>query len=366
MKSIYFLLVFIQVLSYTYGTGVASVKTKYSMACPEECRYSLNLCVVETNRLKRFTAYPPQNDDLGKCYCRLMDKYFACLSCYASKTPGEKYIKEDIEMNCKLFNFPMNTDTQTDPNATGTTNAQQTQGASVENKNSTITKIKPDKIEQDKKKSSGGSSHIGLIIIGVVAAAGVIGFIVYTRKQKQRPESMPFFGNTATSPNQYATLNTPKEMSMSESTNNLTTDYNNQYYNDNGYNDTNNQYYGQNNYNQQNQYDNNYSGYNNQYPSNSYENDVVSGNYPPPPAPATGNYESRRESMMPNSQPTGTSFTGVYVVAYKYDPQLDDELELQVNDQVQIIEEYEDGWMKAVNLTTGKEGMAPRVCIKEA
>jgi len=83
---------------------------------------------------------------------------------------------------------------------------------------------------------------------------------------------------------------------------------------------------------------------------------------PPPPA----NYESRRESMMPDSHPTNTNVAGAYVCAYKYDPQLEDELELQVNDQVQIIEEYEDGWMKAVNLTTGKEGMAPRVCIKEA
>ncbi|ORX85775.1 hypothetical protein BCR32DRAFT_80359 [Anaeromyces robustus] len=202
---------------------------------------------------------------------------------------------------------------------------------------------------------------------------------------------MPFFGNTASSPNQYATLSSSKEVS----TTNLTSDYNSQYYGDTTTAaDSNNQYYGQSydnqNYNQgyNQNYDQGYNqnydqGYNqdynsqypaNQYPAGNYENEIAApqGAPPssydaavPPPVPTT-TYESRRESMNPNSHPTVSNITGAYICAYKYDPQLDDELALQVNDQVQIIEEYEDGWMKAVNLTTGKEGMAPRVCIKEA
>ncbi|OUM57608.1 hypothetical protein PIROE2DRAFT_64902, partial [Piromyces sp. E2] len=231
----------------------------------------------------------------------------------------------------------------------------------------------------------GGGSKIGIIVIAVVAAVAVGGFFVYTRKQKQRPESMPFFGNSAASPNQFATLSTPKEIN-DISTSNLTTDYNTQFYPNV---DNSNQYggYNQNStggFNQgstynnpyeppqqdyNNQYDPNYQNYSNQYPVGNYENEVAAASAIPSAATivdSSAHYESRRESMMPGSQPTMTNFNGAYVCAYKYDPQLDDELQLQVNDQVQIIEEYEDGWMKAINLTTGKEGMAPRVCIREA
>jgi hypothetical protein len=224
------------------------------------------------------------------------------------------------------------------------------------------------------KKEGGGksSSKIGIIVIAVVAAVAVGGFFVYTRKQKERPESMPFFGNSATSPNQYATLSTPKEMT-DISTSNLTTDYNTQFYpnvdNNNQYGSGyNNNQYGS-GYNQQQDYNNQYdANYSNQY--GNYESEIA-GVSTAAPVPAVvsstdpAHYESRRESMMPGSQPTVTNFNGAYVCAYKYDPQLDDELQLQVNDEVQIIEEYEDGWMKAINLTTGKEGMAPRVCIRE-
>jgi len=369
----------------------ASVTSELGKQCPLECTEVIDLCLELNNSNGKFQSYPPK-DELGKCFCKDVTKYLNCLNCYYSKSNKSLLTQEHVQTRCNLaLGLPADTNLA---GAAGTaaganTGAAGTAGAaagtagkaangSVANnsktkttgteKSATQTADGADKTNENEKPKS---NSLGIIIIGAVAAIGVVGYVFYSRKQKERPESMPFFGNSAASPNQYATLNTPKE--MTESQNNLTADYNNQYYSDVPPVDQ-NQYYSQpnNNYGYDqnqgygNQYDQSY-GYNNQYPSTTYENEIVgAGAMGTGVAPTPGNYESRRESMMPNSQPTTTNVTGMYVVAYKYDPQLDDELELQVNDQVQIIEEYEDGWMKATNLTTGKEGMAPRVCIKEA
>ncbi len=96
-----------------------------------------------------------------------------------------------------------------------------------------------------------------------------------------------------------------------------------------------------------------------------FSGNTISANSSTNAVQENANYESRRESILPGIQPTAVNVVGNFVVAYKYDPQLDDELALHIDDQIQIIEEYEDGWMKAYNITTGQEGMAPRVCIKE-
>ncbi|ORX44847.1 hypothetical protein BCR36DRAFT_414817 [Piromyces finnis] len=356
-------------------------------ACPLECTL-VNDCVVDKNVNGVYSLYPPKGE-LGKCFCSNVQQYFDCLNCAQQSENKKPYAIGTFNSSCNKItgntgvaistgaagttgtNTGLNGTNANNGLGTGTNGATGTLGNMSENnqninKNSTSTDTKENEDEKPK------SSKIPIIVIAIVAIAGVAGFFVYTRKQKERPESMPFFGNSASSPNQYATLGSKKEMT-DISTSNLTTDYNTQFYpnvdsNQYNYNQGSNATY--NNFEQSrseynNQYDSNYQDYNNQYPSGNYENEVaVASNINV--ISDSAQYESRRESMMPGSQPTSTNFNGAYVCAYKYDPQLDDELELQVNDQVQIIEEYEDGWMKAINLTTGKEGMAPRVCIKEA
>ncbi|KAL6617119.1 hypothetical protein LY90DRAFT_506403 [Neocallimastix californiae] len=369
----------LKIQTYAYVTSELGKK------CPTECTEVIDICLELNNINSSFQSYPPK-EELGKCFCKDISKYLACLNCYYTKTNKNTLTQEQVTSRCKLV-LGNTIDTPAAAGTAGTAGANAgtaangaagtaNKGANAANnskakttgteKSATQTADSSDKSNENEKSKS---NSLGIIIIGAVAAIGVVGYVFYSRKQKERPESMPFFGNSAASPNQYATLNTPKE--MTESQNNLTADYNNQYYDvppvdqNQYYNQGNNNYGYDQNQGYGNQYDQNY-GYNNQYPSTTYENEIVGGAMGAGVAPTPGNYESRRESMMPNSQPTTTNVTGMYVVAYKYDPQLDDELELQVNDQVQIIEEYEDGWMKATNLTTGKQGMAPRVCIKEA
>jgi len=372
MKKIIFIFSVIQV----FITVVNAVTSSYGKICPEECATVIDICLDENKVKGTFTPYPPEGN-LGKCFCKDPNAYLTCLNCFNTKNNKNAVVAAQLNIYCnKLNGVTATTAAGATATTAGTANtANQKNSASSSNNSGTGTTLlttgtSDDKTSTDTKKSGGGS--MGFIIVGAVAAVGVVGYVFYSRKQKERPESMPFFGNSAASPNQYATLNTPKDMPMSESTNNMTSDYNPQFFSDATNVDNSNQYYNQSSnaysYDQSqnqygNQYDSSYQSYNNQYPSTTYENEIAGTAVA---TTASANYESRRESMMPNSQPTSTNVNGIYIVAYKYDPQLDDELELQVNDQVQIIEEYEDGWMKATNLTTGKEGMAPRVCIKEA
>jgi len=386
MKTIYLISVIETIISV-----VSAIESGYSKVCPTECVTVIDTC-LESNNIGNgisFTSYPPTGE-LGKCFCKDPTAYFNCLNCYGTKKAKKVYTAEQVQAQCtKVTGVAAVIDPAaaaaagTAGTAAGTAGAAGAAGAANTvakgNKAKATgaaattagTSQATDGAEDKNNGNSSGNGTLGFIIVGAVAAAGVVGYAFYSRKQKERPESMPFFSNSAASPNQYATLNTPKDMGMTESTSNLTSSYNQQYFSDVGTVDTTNQYYNQSSsygagFDQsQSQYNASYQNYNNQYPATTYENEIAGAAVVQPPV-SQANYESRRESMMPNVQPTNTNFNGVYVVAYKYEPQLDDELELQVGDQVQIIEEYEDGWMKATNLSTNREGMAPRVCIKEA
>ena len=197
-------------------------------------------------------------------------------------------------------------------------------------------------------------------------AVGAIGFFVYNNKKKERPESMPFYGNSA-SPSKYSSIDLKNKNMSYISTHSFS---NNIQYSSSIQNK--NQYYQNNNYdyNQPPSYE---TIENNQYQTTDYNNVTSAVNTASTDALIVNNhdsvaYDTRRESMQQsnnepsndNAQPTGE----IYNCTYPYEPKLDDELELKVNDEIQIIEEFEDGWMKAVNLTTQKEGMAPIVCVK--
>jgi hypothetical protein len=58
---------------------------------------------------------------------------------------------------------------------------------------------------------------------------------------------------------------------------------------------------------------------------------------------------------------------GTFTIVTTYVPTLSDEIDVQPNDQVQIFEEYDDGWCLGVNLTRGQaKGVFPKHCIVAA
>ncbi|KAI8074454.1 hypothetical protein BC940DRAFT_230751 [Gongronella butleri] len=58
---------------------------------------------------------------------------------------------------------------------------------------------------------------------------------------------------------------------------------------------------------------------------------------------------------------------GTYAVSATYTPTLSDEIEIQVGDQVQVFEEYDDGWCLGVNVTRGQtRGVFPKHCVNAA
>ncbi|ORZ09513.1 hypothetical protein BCR42DRAFT_334545 [Absidia repens] len=55
---------------------------------------------------------------------------------------------------------------------------------------------------------------------------------------------------------------------------------------------------------------------------------------------------------------------GTFTVVTTYAPTLSDEIDVQPNDQVQIFEEYDDGWCLGINLTRGQtRGVFPKHCV---
>lgn len=55
---------------------------------------------------------------------------------------------------------------------------------------------------------------------------------------------------------------------------------------------------------------------------------------------------------------------GTFTVLTTYTPTLSDEIDVQPNDQVQIFEEYDDGWCLGINITRGqKRGVFPKHCV---
>jgi len=392
-------------------------------------------CHEEHKNSNRIPIYPPDKIDkeieTGKCYCanENIEKYKSCIMCHYNfvtrqnppsnaqidvkckklleGTPGKQVdtkttkagnenvqSSETVSAAAEVQNPSIVNGANTATNANDNTNnvvstgtntgvgANNGTGAStMGTQNSTNGSINSGN-NGSKNNNSNGKSKLPIIlsVIGAVLAAGVIGFLVYNNKKKSRPESMPFFGNTATSPRSYATLDIPKDSTSSLN------------YANTVYSSTAPLNY---DYNQNPSYDSHqYGQYGNDYQQYEATNDAsgapIGTTAAVGAAAAVGtaavaandnsiNYDPRRESLNKanNLAPLNDAIQNdttqnnntaqneqFYSCTYPYDPKLDDELELRINDEIQILEEFEDGWMKAYNRTTNKEGMAPIVCVK--
>jgi len=51
---------------------------------------------------------------------------------------------------------------------------------------------------------------------------------------------------------------------------------------------------------------------------------------------------------------------------HAYEPQIDDELRLEVDNEIDVLYEYDDGWCWAINKTTGEQGACPLLCLVSA
>jgi len=63
-------------------------------------------------------------------------------------------------------------------------------------------------------------------------------------------------------------------------------------------------------------------------------------------------------SSMPEPKP--------YKAIHAYEPQIDDELRLAVDDDIDVLYEYDDGWCWAINRSTGEQGACPLLCLVSA
>ena len=66
-------------------------------------------------------------------------------------------------------------------------------------------------------------------------------------------------------------------------------------------------------------------------------------------------------SNLPNSGVFDENFSIIQVIA-PYQSQMVDELTLNVNDQIQVLESYDDGWAYGKKMATGEVGTFPLVC----
>lgn len=55
-----------------------------------------------------------------------------------------------------------------------------------------------------------------------------------------------------------------------------------------------------------------------------------------------------------------------YNAIHTYEPQINDELKLEIGDKVDVIYEYDDGWVWAINKTNGEQGACPLLCLASA
>ncbi|KAJ1508123.1 hypothetical protein HMI54_010986 [Coelomomyces lativittatus] len=72
----------------------------------------------------------------------------------------------------------------------------------------------------------------------------------------------------------------------------------------------------------------------------------------------------RVSSMLPMSQPPSDSImvpsdAPAYYAIREYIPKMEDELALEEGDVILVIEEFDDGWVKAMNERTGSQGVCP-------
>ncbi len=51
---------------------------------------------------------------------------------------------------------------------------------------------------------------------------------------------------------------------------------------------------------------------------------------------------------------------------HAYEPEIDDELRLEVDNEIDVLYEYDDGWCWAINKTTGEQGACPLLCLVSA
>ncbi|OUM61607.1 hypothetical protein PIROE2DRAFT_20923 [Piromyces sp. E2] len=51
---------------------------------------------------------------------------------------------------------------------------------------------------------------------------------------------------------------------------------------------------------------------------------------------------------------------------HAYEPQIDDELRLEVDNEIDVLYEYDDGWCWAINKTSGEQGACPLLCLVSA
>ena len=51
---------------------------------------------------------------------------------------------------------------------------------------------------------------------------------------------------------------------------------------------------------------------------------------------------------------------------HAYEPQIDDELRLEVDNEIDVLYEYDDGWCWAINKTTNEQGACPLLCLVSA
>ncbi|KAL0082892.1 hypothetical protein J3Q64DRAFT_1614687, partial [Phycomyces blakesleeanus] len=51
------------------------------------------------------------------------------------------------------------------------------------------------------------------------------------------------------------------------------------------------------------------------------------------------------------------------IVVHPYPPQVDDELSLSIGDIVCLALSFDDGWALGFNITSGRKGVFPTVCI---
>jgi len=54
-----------------------------------------------------------------------------------------------------------------------------------------------------------------------------------------------------------------------------------------------------------------------------------------------------------------------YIAVHVYEPQLNDELLLDVNDIVEVVYVYDDGWVWGINTRTGESGACPMLCLEK-
>ncbi|KAJ3093450.1 Sorbin and SH3 domain-containing protein 2 [Physocladia obscura] len=76
------------------------------------------------------------------------------------------------------------------------------------------------------------------------------------------------------------------------------------------------------------------------------------------PQPAT-----MRMSLEFNPPARSNKIAKVRIATYGFEPERRDEIELKAGDQVQLLQEFDDGWGVGRNLNTGREGVLPLDCL---